>query len=148
MSVREIRIFEGLISQPLANSIVYADMPIHVGNQRAIQVYQAEFSIAPDLISFEPAKFSIAVGLYVLDKHNLVKHTLHRWRVACVIGGSPTVVELTDSWVAPPSLIFAEQTLRVELVTSGMSSEQDLNYQIYYKSVVVTDTQVLLLNLT
>jgi len=146
MAARQIQIVKGTLSQAAANSTEYITIPVVTRGERALQVYGVEFSMNGAFIEAQGSHASFMANLKAVSKSGAKVMPLHRWcKVLFLIGGGGGVGawDLTDTWVAPPSLVVGLDHLIVELTSTNLDSATAIDYQVFYKPVGISDIQAL-----
>jgi len=151
MSLREMQWFVATIGQPTADTETSIDFEIEANGRRAIQIYGIDFSMDPQQV-YPAAGGTYEAYVEAFNDGNFSK-LIHAWRFCIgtsgggVIQHTPSQIDLSHSWLAPPALLIGDQTLRMTIFTTDTGTSNVLTGKIYYKEKAISDLQAIQLRL-
>jgi len=144
VTAREIQIFSGVLEQTVANESIVKTFQIKIPPRRAIQVYGTELSINGAYLYGQANNGSFIVNIFGENKSGTRTMQMHRWSKAIITIGAVVgvgVLDLNDSWLAPPSFIVALERLVIGLDSSNLTSDMIVEFSIFYKEIKISDAQ-------
>jgi hypothetical protein len=142
MTIRPMQVYALGLNQVSADFPITGVIDIETSGQRAIQIYQitGAFNLSdlfPAMSTATPSFVSCIVGCANRAGGTSDYRKLYEASI-------PTFACKGDfDWKAPTALIIGKEKLVIDLYSDSTGNVQNVELQIYYRTIVVTDVQLL-----